>query len=341
MGGRGTLEKTSITANFIVSKMNSGPRSYVNYSTYLANGLYSCTTRALLVGSLIKYFFPNALVRRAGIASIPRQVSHSVLEIWLPQYESWAFLDSSSGIYFTSDGTVLGRILSMSEVFSNPWLVDWPGPIAPKVDRTNRKISPRNITFSSKIGDLIGPEPGYFRNNFPLKQIILKASSYGRYNPEKPSVNHVYFNMKNGHHTYTIYGLKDGKIEKKVVRDSKGKRLSWLNRVGISEVGLNLVQLYHISGLDNQKRYSIAVETFKRRRGFNAFLAPVRGCRIESQKQYHVGQDGKFIFEKIKARFVSSGDEADLILFHNGKILNDTAFIKSISLNRDFSRKAR
>ena len=331
------LKKTAVAATFLVSRVESGPPpdgreidlSYVD-------GVYQCTNRVFLAGSLIEYFHPEAQIRRTGMASVPGQGSHSTMEVFLPEQDGWGHFDPSSGTYFTQDGLLFGPVLSMSRIFASPDVVDAPGPVAPLVERRSAQEWIEPTGHRQTLETLIAVEPGYARSNFPLKSMLEQASAFGPMIPSRPIVNRIYLDTK----TDSAYeGLveENGRIRStlNVVRRD-GSITTWLNKIGISPRGLNVVPVYFISSLEAGRNYALEFTFVFRTPGFEVSPECISGCRLfESESILTESKSAKNSIWEISVSFRATRKDAEIIMFHNGTELNQRASIGRIAVTSD------
>lgn len=324
------LRERIIAANLVVSRMRNGPPAgtNANWPDYLALGLAngSCGRRAELLATLIERMAPGTPTRHAGMASVPQQVGHTTLEVQLVP-GTWSWFDPSPGLFFTEDGTLEGRILSQQEVFADPSIVDRIGPFAPIDDRQD--VAPRAVAFAGTLTSLIQREPGFTRSNFPLREMLETASSWGTEDPLDPRPGRMHLHAIERPELIAATLDEEGRIVRAAVRSTDGRRLAWHGRAGVSSRGINVVPVVEIDGLTPGRTYEFAVRWVER--DPDVLLSPLvaTGGRIAQwQRTREPGPDREDIFE-IAATNVADADACVVVLLHAADEYNERAEILS------------
>lgn len=302
-----------IAANVLVASMPAGPKQ-TDWTRYLDEGLWSCAIRAEVMRAIVVRMSPNAKTRHAGMATVPVQGAHSVLEVFIPSQNRWGYFDPSTGAVFTRDGTLNGQVLSMQEVFFRPEIVDDPGPIVPSAPRA--KGAPHDVDLGDNLDTCVVRKPGFKTRRFPMKAIFSEARCYGSYIPGYPLINPVY--LKLGQRT-TYDGLRviDGRLTNKLGAHKDGGRyISWLNRAGTSNRGLNVIPAYIMDALSEGREYSLAI-TFARIVPAQGRFIPLNviGCRLleRAPKLTKIAIHGKTM-TRMQIRFRARQDRAIIMI---------------------------
>lgn len=277
-GPHASFLRLCIAANVLVASMPGGSKQ-TDWGRYLDEGLYRCTIRAELMRAIVARMEPSAKTRHAGMATVPAQGAHSVLEVFIPGQGRWGYFDPSRGAVFTRDGTLDGQVLSIQEVFFKPELVDEPGPIVPSAGRVAGR--PRDVDLGDDLDACVVTSPGFNTPRFPMKAILSGARCYGAYIPGYPLVNPVY--LKVGDRTaYDGLEVVNGQVRNRLsAHKSDGRYISWLDKAGTSLRGLNVIPAYIMDALSEGREYSLAI-TFTHIAPAQGRFIPLNviGCRL-------------------------------------------------------------
>ena len=319
-----------MAANLLISRMDNGSREPVtDWSDYLESGLRngSCGRRAMLLAGVIRHWDPSIPVRFAGMASVPGQASHTTLEVRLPGATDWSWFDPSSGIVFTEDGLIGGRILSQNEAFADPSIVDRIGPIAPQGPRVGG--SPRKVRLEPPLTDHAAAVPGFSRHGFPLRRMMELSTAWGSGDPLEPRPGRVRLHVDDAPRIEAARVRADGSIERMVLRDEE-RRLTWHDRAGVSSSGINVVPVIAIEGLEPGQRVQLLVRAVPRHRDIRLRPLVNDGARLAratlTRDPEAAGRDPVLV---LTVEFVAHAERAVISILHGGDDRNEHAVVLS------------
>lgn len=341
-GPNASLRRRVIAANLVVSRMDNGAREPVeSWSDHLESGLRngSCGRRADLLGGIVRAWEPDLPLRFCGMASVPKQASHTTLEVWLPDQGGWAWFDPSAGLYFTDGGAPEGRILTQAEVFADPSIVDRVGPWAPAIDRIEGP--PRAVRPEGPLDALVTRTPGFALPNFPLRRMLELSTAWGSGDPHDPRPAHVRLHARDLPRVEAAR-LEEGRVRSVVLRDDE-RRLTWQDRAGVSANGINVVPVVEIDGLRPGERAHLVVRAIPRHRDVRLRPLAVDGVRIARTR---LAADPAATSDQpvveLTVELVATGRRALVALLHGGDDRNERAVVLSweIRTMRDSERSA-
>jgi len=324
-----------MAANLLISRMDNGGRTPVTeWSDYLQSGLRngSCGRRAMLLAGVIRHWDPAIPVRFAGMASVPGQASHTTLEVRLPETNQWSWFDPSSGVIFTEDGTLDGRILSQNEAFADPSIVDRIGPLAPRGPRVEGP--PRRVRLDPPLSEHLATDPGFSRPNFPLRRMLELSTAWGSGDPLEPRPGRVQLHVEDSSRIEAARIREDGSIERLVLRDDE-RRLTWHDRAGVSSSGINVVPVIAIDGLMPGEHVELIVRAVPRHRDIRLRPFVSDGARLAratlTEGTERAGRDSVVV---LSMHLVAHAERAVVSILHGGDERNEHAVVLSYEVRR-------